>query len=1241
VKCVCPTCGENVDGLSDADSGSAVCPRCHSSFAQEDSTVIDADAARRAYLETAAPGSPPAAAADGEPARVEIPGYDVLGFVAKGGMGYLLRARHRALGRIVAIKVPLAGQMSRRGSRERFLREARSAAVLRHPNICPIYEVGENPDNPFIVMGFIEGRTLREWARATHPAPRQCAELLAALARGVHYAHQHGVVHRDIKPGNVLVENESGMPILTDFGLAKQVADSDPQLTRQGQVMGTPAYMSPEQAAGRTDLIGPATDVYGLGAILFDLLCDRPPFLGSAGEILGRVQTEEVPSPRRFAPRVPRDLATICLKAMRKELPLRYATAGQLAEDLDRFCQGRPILAKPVGLARRLGKRIRRQPAVAATILAVLVTCGALVGYFASRLVRAHQASSLAQAFDAGLAAPDWDVRKLADMESLADRLVKLDPAQGRDAPDRLYAALARSAEDILRRPALAEADLAQFEARLALLEGRRGDLVPALRQSWAKRQRVWQPIFDLKPPMDSVSAVFGRLKLQGDSARLLPPAGGAAGKTPSVATQIPSTGNVRLHAVFAGNWPAARRIGLQLNLAKKQGYTLAMCSLPPGPEANAPEPAVPLTAIASARGSYSLCILRNDIVIREAMIPAADVPAGPLRLTGSRELNRLTFQVNDLPPIVTEDIFPLGGGQEAGVLGLLWPAEAGLEGLWAFRQAAPAEPSPLERGDQLYGEGRFVEALPCYRDQQIRARDVQTSQEARHKEAMCLLALNRPDDAAAVLEPLAAEEGQRWPPLAGCQLWQLRLQQGRLPDAEAIFDSLAGRFRFEDLAVAVPRKLADQILRSYQIATSGIGLFQVGPREVRGAERMVAVSELLYGASTAFWKWDLVRAYHAAGMIPKAERAAMETLALLTDERIEARQIRDDPNGQGPRDPHQLLIDVMEEAAWLACLQGRPDEGIRVINRRLCPGGRYDPDTYPRGLLPLLVARCRCHAAAGHADLAERDLQTFFRKATKDDVAYAYWASACLLQGMMLQDRGDAAGAAGAWRLGLPAPAGRLSGSGACYAAILSAFTGEPMGFEFLDVTTRALKGMPGGIARMAAAATRILDEETVVKCSRSAWTSDRGRQLARQIAFRQVSLPVLTSHSVAVLLVGFVRECAMEGRLSPQEEEMFFRMGLDGFSAFQARKFGASSFLMLVLAWSGSSGPLGWGGVAPTLDPPIRGPLAYGMGHRYLRLNKPKEAADLFRAALADASEDSPLRRLAQASLDKLKEP
>ena len=1225
--------------MPDADSGSAVCPRCHSSFAQDDSTVIDEGAARRAYMETAAPGSPSSTAADGEPVRAEIPGYDVLGFVAKGGMGYLLRARDRALGRIVAIKVPLAGQMSRRGSRERFLREARSAAVLRHPNICPIFEVGEDPDNPFIVMGFIEGRTLREWAIATHPTPRQCAEVLSALARGVHYAHQHGVVHRDIKPGNVLVENESGMPILTDFGLAKQVADSDPQLTREGQVMGTPAYMSPEQAAGRTDLVGPATDVYGLGAILFDLLCDRPPFLGSAGEILGRVQTEEVPSPRRFSPRVPRDLETICLKAMRKELSLRYATAAQLAEDLDRFCQGRPILARPVGLTRRLGKRIRRQPAVAATILAVLVTCGALVGYFASRLLRAHQASSLAQTFDAGLATPEWDAGKLADMESLADRLGKLDPAQGRDARDRLYSALARSAEDILRRPTLEEADWEQFEARVALLEGRRGDLVPALRQLWAKRQRVWQPIFNLRPPMEGAPEIFGRLKLQGDSARLLPPAGGGAGKTPSVATQIPSTGNVRLHAAFAGNWPAAGRIGLKLNLTKKQCYTLAMCSLPPGPEANAAEPAVPLAAIASARGSYSLCIFRNDVVIREVMIPSADVPAGPLRLTGSRELNRLTFQVNDLPPIVTEDIFPLGGGQEAGVLGLLWPAEAGLEGLWAFRQAAPAEPSPLERGDQLYGEGRFVEALPCYRDQQIRARDVQTSQEARHKEAMCLLALNRPDEAAAVLEPLAGEAGQRWPPLAGCQLWQLRLQQGRMPDAEAIFDSLSGRFRFEDLAVAVPHKLADQILSSYRSAASGIGLFQVGPREVRGAERMVAVSELLYGASTAYWRWDLVRAYHAAGMIPKAQRAAMETLDLLTDERIEARQIMKDANGLGPRDPHQLLSDVMEEMAWLECLQGHPEEGIRVINRRLCPGGRDDPNAYPRALLPLLVARGRCHAAAGHADLAERDLQTFFRGATRDDVANSCWASACLLQGMLLQDRGDAAGAAGAWRRGLPAPLGHVSGSGVCYAAILSAFTGEPMGFEFTEVAGPALKGMPGGIAKMAASALRILDEETIAKCSRGAWTSDRGRELARQIAFRQVSLPVLTSHSAALCLVGFLRECAMEGRLSTQEEEMFFHLGLDCFAAFQARKIGAPNFMMLMLAWGGASGPLGWAGVAPTLDPSIRGPLAYGMGHRYLRLNKPKEAADFFRTAAADAPEDSPLRRLAQASLDNLK--
>ncbi len=188
-------------------------------------------------------------------------------------MGVVLQARHCALDRLVAIKLPLPQQMADEPHRARFLREARSAARLRHPNICAIHDVSEHQGRPYLTMSYIHGESLRDWAKRRPPTGREAAEIVAALARAMGYAHEHGVIHRDIKPANVMVEAETGKPVLMDFGLAKELSDLSSDLTHAGQVMGTPAYMAPEQAAGHVDRVGLHSDVYALGAVLYELLC--------------------------------------------------------------------------------------------------------------------------------------------------------------------------------------------------------------------------------------------------------------------------------------------------------------------------------------------------------------------------------------------------------------------------------------------------------------------------------------------------------------------------------------------------------------------------------------------------------------------------------------------------------------------------------------------------------------------------------------------------------------------------------------------------------------------------------------------------------------------------------------------------------------------------------------------------------------------------------------------------------
>ncbi len=325
---------------------------------------------------------------DERPPRGPLPDvddYQLLGEVGRGAMGVIYKARQKSAGRVVALKMILAGRAAGAEAQQRFRNEAEAAARLDHPNIVPIYDVGECDGRPFFSMKLLEGGSL---ARRLDDFPRDAraaARLVTVVARAVHHAHERGVLHRDLKPANILLD-EAGRPHVTDFGLAKSLG-TDSGLTQTGDVLGTPSYMAPEQADGRT--VTTATDVYGLGAVLYALLAGRPPFLSpTVWETLERVRTQDPASFSRLAAAedgsrrrpVPRDLETICLKCLQKEPARRYRSAADLADDLERFLDGRPVLARPVPPWERAAKWARRRPAVAALVALVVVVAAAGFG---------------------------------------------------------------------------------------------------------------------------------------------------------------------------------------------------------------------------------------------------------------------------------------------------------------------------------------------------------------------------------------------------------------------------------------------------------------------------------------------------------------------------------------------------------------------------------------------------------------------------------------------------------------------------------------------------------------------------------------------------------------------------------------------------------------------------------------------------------------------------------------------
>ncbi|HEY5914066.1 MAG TPA: protein kinase [Verrucomicrobiae bacterium] len=355
----CPRCGTEVTG----ETLDGLCPQCLLGEGVALDKAAEVTETPAAVIGVTAP----------RPGISRFGDYELLEVIAHGGMGMVYKARQVSLGRLVALKMLLFGAHSSPGAVHRLRAEAMAAASLHHPNIVSIHEVGFCEGQHFLAMDYVEGRPLSALIAGRPLPPKRAATYLRTIAEAVHHAHERGILHRDLKPSNILIDQED-QPRITDFGLAKRL-ESDSNLTVSGQVLGSPNYMSPEQAGGKRGALTRRSDIYSLGAMLYELLAGRPPFIGdSLAEIVPQVLNNEPLAPRALNPSVPLDLQTVCLRCLEKDPEKRYPTALALAEDLGRFLEAKPVLARPVGRLGKSWRWCRRQPVRAALTATLIIT---------------------------------------------------------------------------------------------------------------------------------------------------------------------------------------------------------------------------------------------------------------------------------------------------------------------------------------------------------------------------------------------------------------------------------------------------------------------------------------------------------------------------------------------------------------------------------------------------------------------------------------------------------------------------------------------------------------------------------------------------------------------------------------------------------------------------------------------------------------------------------------------------
>ncbi|MGB7343595.1 MAG: protein kinase [Pirellulaceae bacterium] len=934
--------------------------------------------------------------------------YELIDELARGGMGVVFRARQTKLNRLVALKMILSGELAGEEQVRRFYAEAESAAALDHPGIVPVFEVGEHDGQHFFSMGLVDGDSLAATIREQTLTPRQCVGLLQQVTDAVAYAHDQGVIHRDLKPANVLIDS-SGQPRVTDFGLAKRVS-GDSGMTATGQIMGTPSYMPPEQAAGRIDEIGVTADVYSLGAILYEMLAGRPPFRGASPiETVRQVLENDPVEPSRLNPGVDRDLETICLKCLAKEPHRRYPTAADLSAEMQRYLDGSPIEARRIGRAARTLRWCRRRPLQTGLVAASIMLVGLLGAYLAAnrRAERITQVSQLKSTFNTQLRSAETSTESIASLEAMVATLRILDPAEADAADKKLTQEISGLIENDLRTSQISD-EAKRFRDVIDWVARREPEVGKRLTESLGARLSDWRDLAQLVSPhiADLAVEVLGIASLNVTPESISRP----ASENDQVILSTECPGIAEIQATFADGWRQSKQIGLLLNANDSRGYEFVLRvndqSLGEqnrgdqngGDSSNGESLSI---GDQMATDEVVLEVRKAGRALQSVQVSARMLPIGPITLRARRDGSQLSFQLENQTPIEIRDVFATSSAT-SGKFGLIWPAGVDLSSLRTRVRQRPTQPRPVEEADALLDDQQVDAALEIYQRLARESKLPESQVEAEYKAAVCLTQLKRLPEAAKLLGNVHLSSVEPWSLLASCQRWLMHIRAGELAEAEMVCDQLSAVYSFEQLAAAVPIDLRTEIIDAF----FDRNLNADSATELVHLERAMRLDRLL----SIDGHGDLKRQVSCVKAIEKSGRLQL----------AEVRLKELDHNFPGSFYPLYRLSMLSRSSGDFGGSLRYVDQGLKVLGA----GG------YPVDVTNLRLERIRTLAAKGSVDTALNELNVLdtdtrsgpmSRTGTGINQTY-FWSTLshmALIRGFIEDEQGKGEQAIATWRKG------------------------------------------------------------------------------------------------------------------------------------------------------------------------------------------------------------------------------